>query len=100
MSQLQYLHKIKVLYVYEKCSVRALRTELLMQLKFEMPPWSNDRNGGNDYLEIYATINASSVYHFNFCFLFHQRSLGLVVATIWHVSMHNFHIDGKKRTNK
>ena len=70
MSQLQYLHKIKVLYVYEKCSVRALRTELLMQLKFEMPPWSNDRNGGNDYLEIYATITGSSDSYIILIFVF------------------------------
>jgi hypothetical protein len=61
MSQLQYLHKIKVLYVYENCIVfEPLRRKLLVQLKFEMPPCPNDRKGGNDYLEIFATIIGSS----------------------------------------
>lgn len=80
MSQLQYLHKIKVLYVYEKCTVfEPLRRKLLVQLKFEMPPCPNDRKGGNDYLEIFATIIGSSDSYIILIFVSSsiKRSLGL-----------------------
>lgn len=80
MSQLQYLHKIKVLYVYEKCAVfEPLRRKLLVQLKFEMPPCPNDRKGGNDYLESFATIIGASDSYIILIFVSSsiKRSLGL-----------------------
>ena len=50
-----------------------------MQLKFEMPPCPNDRKGGNDYLESFATIIGASDSYIILIFVSSsiKRSLGL-----------------------